>query len=244
MEIAQLWDICLQFEYDRNILVASIAQWISNNRKTVILDAACGTGFPAIDLAKLGFQITCNDGSTSMLQEFCRNAKIAGVTLPPYCMPWKDLKTHFAGRFDILMCRGNSLIYSGAWEEARDVEYASIYESLDSFWNCLKQDGILYVDTTAKKNLISQFPERKTYAERILDGRCIKFSEVVYTDRAQRTHKWIAELTIDGTKYEFERNSLFLSHADLKFLLRKVGFRKVSSVEIPGEHYAVFLGYR
>jgi SAM-dependent methyltransferase len=242
MNIAQLWDICLSFEYDRRALVSSICEWIANSGKCSILDVACGTGFPAIDLLKRGFRVTCCDGSSLMLQEFRRNATIAGVSAEPNCILWQELKATFPCSFEILMCRGNSLVYAGTWDECCAADPHAILESLDNFYHCLKPGGIIYVDTVSEKYINNPFPESRVYPEKIIAGRLTQLSETVYTDRICRTRTWIPKVTVDGNLFEFKRHSYFLPHSDLCNMLCAVGFRDVTRFDITGEHYSVFLG--
>src|SRR5438309_2204240 len=113
MDIATLWQLCLHLEYDRAELVAGLEEWLGGEKDKKILDCACGTGFPAIDLIQKGYNITCTDGSELMLKEFKRNADAAGVRASTHCIRWGDLSGHFRSEFDIVMCRGSSLIYAG-----------------------------------------------------------------------------------------------------------------------------------
>jgi SAM-dependent methyltransferase len=244
MSVADIWDICLEFEYDKAALTQSLYRWISATNRRSVLDAACGSGFPAIALAKLGIEITCCDGSALMLRQFRRNAALAGVEIQPHCLCWSDLKDHFAGRFDLVMCRGSSLIYAGGWDKGATVHKDSILEALRSFYQCLEPNGIVYIDTTAEDALTDLRPHAKKYPKRLIDGRVIELSEVIYTDQVTRTRKWIVQVAVDGVKSELERFSLYLPHDELRSLMKDAGFNNVSRAEIAGEHYAVFLGHR
>jgi len=81
MRIDQLWQYCLEFAYDRAAIVAGMEAWLRRQGAAAIIDVACGTGFPAIDLIKRGFPMTCADGSAHMLEQFRRDAARAGVAV-------------------------------------------------------------------------------------------------------------------------------------------------------------------
>src|SRR5258705_1401504 len=160
MDIAELWEVCLQFEYNKDLLVQGIEEWInaqSNNEK--ILDCACGTGFPSIHLLQKGFDITCTDASAEMLKHFKKNAIKEGIRAEPICIRWQELSKYFNACFDIVMCRGNSLIYVDGWDIDNLPDEKLISESLINFGKCLKPNGVLYIDTTSESNLNSLKPE-------------------------------------------------------------------------------------
>jgi SAM-dependent methyltransferase len=116
-----------------------------------VLDCGCGTGNPSIGLAKSGYSVFAVDRDASMLQTFQRNCGEAGVSVDTLLCDWRFLPQVLKSRspFDAAICRGNSLIYAGTWEnpscspsEAR----AAIEESLLSIAQMLRVGGLLYVD--------------------------------------------------------------------------------------------------
>jgi len=123
MNIAQIWDICLQFEYDKRTLFYSLDNFLSKFKNKKILDCACGTGFLTLDLIKKGHKITCSDGSKLMLKEFKNNAKKFSLKIKPHNLKWSNLPKKFNNDFDLILCRGCSLIYASAWDESRPNQY-------------------------------------------------------------------------------------------------------------------------
>jgi SAM-dependent methyltransferase len=240
MNIATLWQLCLNFEYDREALVAGLGEWLGEDKSIEILDCACGTGFPSLDLIRQGYHITCTDGSRVMLAEFHRNSGGNGNHSTAYCIQWRDLAARFKGRFDVVMCRGSSLIYAGSWDDHREPDLTKIREAVKSFRECLKEDGRLYVDTTSEENLKRAEPERNKYPERIIGSNRVSLSEVICTDQERHLRTWLTEVKIDGVSYEFERHSYYLTHADLFQILTECGFKNIQRPKIRGEHYDVF----
>ncbi len=240
LDISALWQFCLEFEYDADTLTSGISSWLQATRAKDILDCACGTGFPALDLIKRGFQLTCTDGSEAMLSKFHDKARKERVSARATRVLWKDLHHHYPNYFDVVMCRGNSLIYADGWEECRAPGYDVIKEALVSFRRCLRPDGRLYVDTTSASNLARPDPEEIVYPTRRVGNLDIKLSETVVTDRVRRTRTWTSVLTVNGEPHEFRRQSYFLLHEELIGLLRDTGFEDIRQESILGEHYAVF----
>jgi len=242
LDICDLWQTCLSFEYDRPRLVDGIAAWLATVPHERILDCACGTGFPALDLIAKGFSVTCSDGSIRMLREFERNAAAAGLRVTPRLMLWEELGAFVEASFDVVMCRGSSLIYAGGWDERADPDPSGIARALQNFAAAARPSGLVYVDTTSLANLERGDSERHHYPPRQMDGRTVSLSELVRTDRARRIRTWSSRIEIDGEPFEFERHSYYLPHDELVEMMQAAGLGDVCRVPIDGEHYDVFVG--
>jgi SAM-dependent methyltransferase len=242
MDIATLWQWCLSFEYDRQLLVEGLDTFLDRNHRFKILDCACGSGFPSLDLLRLGYDITCTDGSELMLEAFRKNALAAGISVAPRRIQWQDLAEIFPRQFDLVMCRGSSLIYAGAWENDVVPQRSAIREALMSFVGCLKPGGRLYVDTTSAANLEREEPERNIYPTRIIEGQALEFSETVSTNRAAQVRTWKSRVKFNGCQYEFTRHSHYLPHSELIDMLGGCGLRNVRRPWVKGEHYDIFVG--
>lgn len=241
MDIATFWEICLQFEYDKELLVGGLTQWLHAEQPDEILDCACGTGFPSLDLIKKGYNITCTDGSSEMLKAFKRNAQHAGLIVEPLCVLWQDLKNTFDPVFDIVMCRGSSLIYVNGWDTDHEPQESLILESLKNFFHCLRPGGTLYIDTTSEENLIRFEPEHSSFGPSKINDDQISLEEVVWSDKTNNLRTWHSTLKVNDRHFEFKRHSYFLPHDKLKDILADAGFEEIRSITIPGEHYAVFV---
>ncbi len=73
------------------------------------LDVACGTGLYIILLAKLGIRSVGADVSAAMLDQARKNAQENGVRVDWVCSPMQDLAAKVQGRFDAVVCMGNSI---------------------------------------------------------------------------------------------------------------------------------------
>jgi SAM-dependent methyltransferase len=243
LDMADLWQTCLLFEYDRRRLVDGIASWLETVPHERVLDCACGSGFPALDLIAAGFSITCSDGSIRMLSKFERAAAAAGLRVTPHLVLWRELTTFFEPHFDVVMCRGSSLIYAGAWDDRAEPNPDAIAEAIRNFAATVRPGGIVYLDTTSAENLRTEI-ERNKYPTRIIDGHSVLLSEIIRTDRSRHIRTWSSQLTVDGEVFEFERHSYYLPHDHLARMMTAAGLTDVQQLRIDGEHYDVFAGRR
>jgi glycine/sarcosine N-methyltransferase len=73
-----------------------------------VLDAACGTGYHAIALARRGYQVTGTDLSAPMIQRARENASRAGVHAT-FAVAGLGQMASLGTAFDAAICLGNSL---------------------------------------------------------------------------------------------------------------------------------------
>jgi SAM-dependent methyltransferase len=109
----------------------------SRNKKT-ILDVATGTGFHSVQLLKAGFQVVSADGSAEMLTMAFENARKRGLVLKTAHADWRTLNRDLHGKFDAIICLGNSFTHLFKEVDRRRV--------LAEFYAALKHDGILILD--------------------------------------------------------------------------------------------------
>jgi SAM-dependent methyltransferase len=243
-EVGVVWDMCLTDEYDRGQVVRSLAEWLGPPDGLRVLDSACGTGFPAFELYRLGYRMTCTDGSAFMLRRFSRNAEAAGVSLSPRQARWEELHERYEAEFDVVLCRGCSLVYAGTFETDADPDWSAVERSVRSFVGCLRPGGRLYVDTTPEHELNGEYPQVREHPPRMIDGRCVELREELNAYPQERLRRWNVQLKIDGSAFDFERRSHYVPHSDFVKLLQAAGLDDVARIDVPGEPYAVFVGQR
>jgi SAM-dependent methyltransferase len=245
-DIGALWELCVYLEWDRAKAVEGIAAWLGEPGRQRILDCACGSGFPGIDLAALGYDVTCSDGSTAMIGHFSRNAALAGSPLEPVYARWEDLSGRFRPEsFDVVMCRGGgSLLYAGTWDDDMPPDRDAMTVAVGEFVTCLRPDGRLYIDITRAENLAQLEPQRIRHPRMAIGDNVIELDEIIRTDPRRRIRMWDSLLRVNGRKYEFERRSHHLYHDELVQLLERAGLTDVHEEHVPGESYTVFTGRR
>lgn len=103
-----------------------------------ILDAACGSGMHAIALAELGYQVSGADLYPEMIEKAQSNAAQAGQKVYFQAAGFGQLSQTFGtGKFDALLCLGNSLPHA--------TSEPALLDTLTDFFACLKEDGLLLI---------------------------------------------------------------------------------------------------
>jgi SAM-dependent methyltransferase len=106
--------------------------------KNRILDVATGTGFHSIRLLQAGFDVTSVDGSAEMLTRAFENARSRGLILRTVQADWRWLNKSILGKYDAVICLGNSFTHLFDEMDRRRV--------LAEFYAALRHDGILVLD--------------------------------------------------------------------------------------------------
>lgn len=106
--------------------------------KAKILDVACGTGFHSVQLMRAGFDVTSVDGSAAMLAKAFDNAKDQRMILRTCQADWRFLNRDLQGKFDAIICLGNSFTHLFNERDRR--------RALAEFYAALKHDGVLILD--------------------------------------------------------------------------------------------------
>lgn len=104
-----------------------------------ILDAACGTGMHAVELARKGFRAAGADNSKGMVEKARVNAQNNGVGVLFKQAGFMEIRAAFEEEavypFDAITCFGNSLPHISSREE--------IKKTLADFSACLRPGGML-----------------------------------------------------------------------------------------------------
>jgi SAM-dependent methyltransferase len=103
-----------------------------------ILDAAAGTGYHSVQLAKAGFDILAADGAPEMVAKTLDNAATQGVDLPAQQADWRTLSDDVDGTFDALLCLGNA--FTHLFDENERVL------ALEQFHKVLEPGGLVVID--------------------------------------------------------------------------------------------------
>jgi predicted TPR repeat methyltransferase len=82
-DFAEVFDYFQVAIYDRAVLAEPVTVLLRDAQSRHVLDCACGTGLPAIDLRAMGFDIDCGDADASMLDQFRATPWPAALTTRP-----------------------------------------------------------------------------------------------------------------------------------------------------------------
>ena len=181
--------------------------------KTTVLDAACGTGFHSVQLMKAGFTVTSCDGSAEMLAKAFHNGHARGLILNTVHADWRWLNRDLVGRYDAIVCLGNSFTHLHDERDRR--------RTLAEFYAALKHDGILILD-------------QRNY-DTILDhGFSSKHKYYYCGDQVTAAPEYVDE-SLARFRYDFPDGSTYhlnmfpLRKAYTTGLMQEVGFTRVST---------------
>ena len=246
--LPEIWDLCLDKIYNKPKYIQGFIDALKQygiTSESKILDAGCGSGFPPLDLIERGYHVVAADKSSEMVRQIGLNAKKRGLEVQAIHATWSELQRFVGqGEFDLVYCRGNSLVYAASWEQnwivpARSME--EIQTALRNFHSVLKPGGVLYLDVTNKKEK-PHVENIGTIATRHGDAR---LTWQIEHNVVTKVRTWTMRLIFleTGDVKTYPSYSYLLSHEELIECLTKIGFSKVRlEVKVKGENnYDVFI---
>lgn len=181
--------------------------------KHKVLDAATGTGYHSVQLLKAGFDVTSVDGSPNMLAKAFENARKRGYILKTVHADWRWLNRDVSGRYDAVICLGNSFTHLFDENDRR--------KTLAEFYSALRHDGILILDQRNYDAILDEgFSSKHTY---YYVGEHVKAAPEYVDDGLARF------------RYEFPDKSTFhlnmfpLRKNYVRNLLKEVGFQTITT---------------
>jgi SAM-dependent methyltransferase len=247
LSLPDVWDLCLEKIYDKRAYLEGFIEALKERgiaRRSLILDAGCGSGFPAIDLVKKGYRVVGVDKSSEMVRQIQRNASHRGVSIEAYHCMWADLAKRFGRLFDAVYCRGNSLVYAASWEQNWFVparSHEEIERAVKNFYEILKPGGILYLDITSR----NEKPHAHALGRAMLSKGEAEMTWMIDHDEVNHIRTWTVDVTFPrlGEKKSFPSHSYLLPHQELMLMLRLAGFTSIEQyVPVRGENnYDVFI---
>lgn len=96
-----------------------------------VLDVAAGTGRHAVALAEDGFDVVATDGSPAMVDRAARLVRQKSVQVPVAVADWRHLRETVRGRFDAVLCLGNSFshLLAGSDRDGAVREFCAVLNS-------------------------------------------------------------------------------------------------------------------
>lgn len=245
--LPEIWDFCLEKIYDKSVYVQGLTDLLVRcdiNKKSRVLDAGCGSGFPALDLIENGYRVIATDKSSEMVRQIGLNAKMRGLKIEAYHCMWSGLGKFFGkNAFNFVYCRGNSLVYAASWEQNWIVPARSreeIKTALYNFYHILKPGGFLYVDITNR----NEKAHEENIGTAVTERGPVKLTWRI-EHGADKIRTWTIRLTFakTGVTKSYKSYSYLLTPNELTSFLKEVGFSTIEqAVRVVGENnYDVFL---
>lgn len=88
---------------------SSVNQILKRSNAKNILDCSCGTGIPALGLAKLGYTVFASDISPKMIKILNGKTRKSRINIVTKIADFRTLTPWKARKFDAVICTGNSL---------------------------------------------------------------------------------------------------------------------------------------
>jgi len=181
--------------------------------KKKVLDAATGTGYHSVQLLNAGFNVVSVDGSPVMLAKAFENAKDHGHILRTVHADWRWLNRDLYGRYDAVICLGNSFTHLFDENDRR--------KTLAEFYSALKHDGVLILDQRNYDSILDHgFSSKHTY---YYAGENVK-AEPEHVDEGLARFRYEFP---DQSQYHL--NMFPLRKDYVRNLLSEVGFQKVTT---------------
>lgn len=132
------WDELIDWDARAESEGGFFIQVLRTQGKRRVLDVSTGTGFHSVQLLRAGFDVTSVDGSAEMLVRAFENARRRNLILNTIQADWRWLNKSIQGKYDAIICLGNSFTHLFLEMDRRRV--------LAEFYAALRHDGILILD--------------------------------------------------------------------------------------------------
>jgi len=151
ISLSKEWALLSREMYGQKF-IDELADFLQKQNVKTILECGCGDGYVLHGLAKKGLGGRGIDENPEMIALALENHQHPNIYYKQ--MNWLD--RDLEGRFDAVMCRGNSLSAVVSWgNEHPNLREAKgkIGESINLFFQKLKEGGLLYVDTCSQEEV-------------------------------------------------------------------------------------------
>ena len=205
------WDELIDWEARAQSEGRFFVDILAGRGKKSVLDVATGTGFHSVQLLKNGFDVTSADGAAEMLAMAFQNAADHDLVLKTVHADWRWLNKDVHGKFDAIICLGNSFTHLHDENDRR--------RALAEFYAALKHDGILIID-------------QRNYDGILDDGFSTKHKYYYCGDQVTAEPEHVDE-SLARFKYTFPDGSEYflnmfpLRKNYLRGLLEDVGFQQI-----------------
>jgi SAM-dependent methyltransferase len=213
-----------------------------------ILDCACGTGFPMIELHALGFaSMTGSDADADLLAEFRTRLWEIGWQPDLIEASWQTLPARLAQHYghlptyDVVLNVDAAIGFMDSWvsgemRAGRDNIFARVTEVLRNFHAVTAPGGRFFIGLQKNNHKGNSFYPMKV-GEMMLDGVRAEAHWHMRYDWESRIKTWLNIVRVDGREYTQTRQSYLFDLAELADFLRAAGFVEVERLPTPDDLY-------
>lgn len=211
MSFVEKWDQLIDWRARAESEGKFFIDVLKSRGKNQVLDVATGTGFHSVQLIKAGFDVTSADGSAAMLAKAFENAKVHRIILRIVQADWRWLNRDINGKFDAIICLGNSFTHLFEESDRR--------RALAEFYAALKHDGVLILDQRNYDSILDKgFSSQHKYY--YCGDKVVAKPEHIDEGLARFTYRFP-----DNT--EFKLNMFPLRKNYMRNLLKEAGFQSI-----------------
>ena len=203
-----------------------IEEEINSDKTLKIIDIGCGTGRHAIELTKMGYNVTGVDLSEDQIKRAREKAQEAGVTIDFQIQDARNLP--FDSKFDlaIMLCEGGFSLM-----ETDEMNF----EILKNATKALKSKGkLIFTTLNGLFPLFHSVNEFYKSAQKEGQSQCKECSFDLMTFRDHNTVVFEDDL---GNKKELKCNERYYVPSEITWLLKTLGYK---TVDIFGAKLGVF----
>jgi len=205
------WDELIDWDARRRGEANFFIRELKKHGKQKVLDVATGTGYHSVQLLHEGFEVWSVDGSPNMLAKAFENARKRDHLLTTVHADWRWLNKNVHGRFDAVICLGNSFTHLFSENDRR--------KALAEFYSILKHDGLLIIDHRNYDAILDRgFATKHTY---YYAGEDVKAEPEYVDDGLARFRYEFADKSV------YHLNMFPLRKKYVEQLLHQVGFQTV-----------------
>ncbi|RVU85769.1 class I SAM-dependent methyltransferase [Leucothrix sargassi] len=203
-----------------------------------ILDCAGGTGYPAIELKQMGWDISYSDGSELLTKSFKERIEALNLDIPAYESRWEELTKNIPKTYDALMCSGNSFVTINTYDNnlplTEDNVRQSMQKALGEFYKTLNSGGVLYIDIFNNENATPESP----FSVVLEDESHRSFNTVSY-DSARNVRTLLSTVISlsDGSEQDVISKLIPINSEHLINSLKEAGFSRIEHAETDDADY-------
>ena len=245
----ELWNIAANLLHSPGYsqrYVEYIAKIIKDKRVR-ILDTACGTGFPSIDLYNIGYtNILGFDGNDDALRLFREKFD----KIPLIHGNWKDINKVISEKFDILLNVDNALPYMDSWQrdsmlttDQNEINDKTV-EILKNFYSLTNPKGKIILGIAKNNDQSSGDLKEFNLGEGEYKGHKVGAIWKLTYDWKSKIKTFDNQVIIDGQVYHMFGKSYLLTKEDISNLLLKAGFARTEIIETDNLYDNFIIGYK
>jgi len=245
----ELWNIAASLLHspDYSKRYSQYLSDIIQDKSVKILDTACGSGFPSIELYQMGFRnITGFDGNAEALELF--KGKLSEI--PLVNGDWRNINEVIKEEFDVLLNVDNSLPYMDSWQgenpmadNEKDVEEKAV-GIIKNFFNLTKNGGKIIMAIAKNNDQSSGLATQFDLGEGEWDGHKVSAIWKLTYDWEHKIKTFDNEVKIDGEIYHMIGKSYLITKEEMADILLKSGYKKLEIIETENLYDNLIVGHK